>query len=1064
MSLSPRTRLGMQARRLLVVCLVYVTSAYVCTALTSDSDGVAPLYLAAGFALAFVIGWGPWMTLGIAAGSFLLTMMLQDTLDPAGDASLALVAFAWGVAAAVQAWLGSWLVRRFAGPVMMLERPGEVIRFLLLAGPVGCLVSATLSTACMVAAGVLPTEHMTGAALRWWAGDTLGVIVGTPMLLTLIGQPRDVWLPRRTTLGLPLALATVLLMAAIMQVQRWDRQREQAVFVRDATATANSVRLQMQGYLDAAHAVAGVFAASEAVTYPEFQRAVRPWVQSLQGVRAIGWHEYVSRAAWTEFEAAQRREVAPGYRLFDRGGTVPPSGEEVVAMRYVEPMVGNEQALGINVLSVPSAREAVLASRDRDEAVVSAPFVLTQQPDQDPAVVLYRAVHRSNPQTTPPRPRALQGAVFLALRIDEVLKGTLTGMPSYLGACMLDVSDAPKRVQALTRSSDCPGVAGAGAFGPAAHVVRLAFAGRSWELRFWPRDDLPLEAGGNRNSWLFAVGGVSFAASLGALLLVMTGRTRRIEEAVAERTEQLEVEIGERQRTESALRESEQRFRTIFDATPVGVIQADREGLIREANPGFCAIVGRPLRELSGMALADLVHPDDRRGVVETVARLNTDQPVVLSSEWRILDRNGRMCRVRGHLQALRLGTAPGIVCVIEDVTERQRLREAEAARRIAEASNRAKSEFLSRMSHELRTPLNAMLGFAQLMDLDQGDPLSDTQRKRIAEIERAGWHLLEMINDVLDLSRIEAGTLRLRIEALMLDDALRAAVTLVQPQAEKAQVEIQVSMRHPDLQVMADPTRLKQVLTNLLSNAVKYNRAGGEVSVLAEEGPGGCVRIEVADTGLGMTPQQLRDLFQPFNRLGRERSAVEGTGIGLVVSQRLVDLMGGTLRAASVEGQGTTFTLELPAAAGNRAAVPVREPLQVDPLLGYHHRRVLYIEDNETNAEVMRGIFQQRPQVAFEVCATGTEGLDAIHRSLPSLLLLDMHLPDMNGSDILRAIKADPATQDVPVVVVSADALPAQVEQALALGAMHYLSKPVNVVELLAIVDDVLGSQTTVW
>ncbi|MDQ6680491.1 MAG: ATP-binding protein, partial [Pseudomonadota bacterium] len=399
----------------------------------------------------------------------------------------------------------------------------------------------------------------------------------------------------------------------------------------------------------------------------------------------------------------------------------------------------------------------------------------------------------------------------------------------------------------------------------------------------------------------------------------------------------------------------------------------------------------------------------------------------------------------------------------VEDITEHLRLEEAEQARESAESSNRAKSEFLSRMSHELRTPLNAMLGFAQLLEIDRRNPLTPTQRPWVGQIQQAGWHLLEMINDVLDLSRIESGNVRLQTDTLELTGLVEATVAMVASDAEARAVVVSQQLQAGAATVVGDATRVKQILTNLLSNAVKYNRDGGRIHIASRLGAADTVEIAITDTGLGMTAAQMVDLFKPFNRLGRERTAHEGTGIGLVISQRLAELMGGALTAKSVAGQGSSFILALPRAVNPDTVRSDLDLLETAPA-DYHRRVVHYVEDNETNVEVMRGILAQRPQVQMAVSITGLDGLAAIRADRPDLILLDMHLPDIDGLDLLRHLKADRLTAHIPIVVVSADALAQQIAETLEAGAQRYLTKPVSVGELLGVVDDLLDRVDTAF
>jgi CheY-like chemotaxis protein/anti-sigma regulatory factor (Ser/Thr protein kinase) len=316
------------------------------------------------------------------------------------------------------------------------------------------------------------------------------------------------------------------------------------------------------------------------------------------------------------------------------------------------------------------------------------------------------------------------------------------------------------------------------------------------------------------------------------------------------------------------------------------------------------------------------------------------------------------------------------------------------------------------------------------------------------------------MINDVLDLSRIESGTLNLQLETLNLREIVESTLALVERDAQRRGIVVSQEIIEGAAQVMGDATRVKQILTNMLSNAVKYNSDGGRLHITARPSQRDLVEIIVTDTGLGMTPEQLSQLFQPFNRLGRERSQLEGTGIGLVISRRLAELMGGTLRAISTAGEGSSFIFSLPRAETTPVAVVPQMPAPA--AIDYHQRVVHYVEDNETNVEVMRGILARRPQVRLDVSVTGLDGLATIRTRRPDLILLDMHLPDIDGMELLRHLKADNGTADIPVVVVSADALASQIDAAISAGAQTYLTKPVSVSQLLAVVDSVLDEVDT--
>ena len=398
-------------------------------------------------------------------------------------------------------------------------------------------------------------------------------------------------------------------------------------------------------------------------------------------------------------------------------------------------------------------------------------------------------------------------------------------------------------------------------------------------------------------------------------------------------------------------------------------------------------------------------------------------------------------------------GEARYVLGISEDTTDRRLAeRAAETARAEAERANQAKSEFLSRMSHELRTPLNAVIGFGQLLEFDD---LEAQQRESVQQILKAGRHLLALINEVLDISRIEAGTMSISLEPVHLGSALADALSLIRPMADEADVRLICDpSRYEALYVLADQQRLKQVLINVLSNGVKYNRRGGEVSVQCTESGDG-VEIAIADTGQGMTPEQMERLFQPFDRLGAESSGVEGTGLGLSLCRGLMYAMGGTISAESEPGTGTTMRLELRRAeeltddgATTAAANPTAPP--VDP------RKIVYIEDNLANLKLIERLLAQVPDVQLIPAMQATLGINLVRQHLPDLVFLDLHLPDMHGRDVLDELKADPLTAAIPVVVLSADASPGQVMRLRKAGAAAYLAKPLDVRSLLATLESI--------
>lgn len=405
---------------------------------------------------------------------------------------------------------------------------------------------------------------------------------------------------------------------------------------------------------------------------------------------------------------------------------------------------------------------------------------------------------------------------------------------------------------------------------------------------------------------------------------------------------------------------------------------------------------------------------------------------------------------------------------LLREICERRKAQEdLENARLDAERANQAKSEFLSRMSHELRTPMNSILGFSQLMESDTREPLTPTQRENVELILAGGRHLLTLINEVLDLSRIEAGRLSLSIEPIDVRDVISDGLSVVKPLADGRSVTIRDETAGASIpKILADPYRFKQVLLNLLSNAIKYNREGGLVVVSATVPKSGTLRVSVMDTGPGIPPDKQPLLFEPFQRLSAERSTIEGTGIGLTIAKKLMEAMRGEIGVTSTLGLGSCFYMDLPAEEGAEMPEPVLaapagaaadQPQESPRGVG----TVLYVEDDTANVTLVRHVLARRPGIQLLAATRGDDGLELAKAHRPALILLDIHLPDMHGQEIFQRLQDDPNTRDIPVIIVSASAMPGDIEKLLDMGVAKYLTKPFDLTRFLETLDEYMPPAT---
>jgi PAS domain S-box-containing protein len=522
---------------------------------------------------------------------------------------------------------------------------------------------------------------------------------------------------------------------------------------------------------------------------------------------------------------------------------------------------------------------------------------------------------------------------------------------------------------------------------------------------------------------------------------------------------------GALHRRDVALRRSEEHFRTLIENGSDYIMIFDQEGAITYVGPSVERILGYRPEEVLGTRLEALIHPDDFDKVQEAAAAIFTTPGDVVRFEFRIRHRDGSWRVFESFGRTLHVDSAEaGAVANARDITPHTEAEEAlRRAKEGADKANRAKSEFLSRMSHELRTPMNSILGFAQLLEMGE---LDAGQKRAVERICAAGDHLLKLINEVLDLARIESNRLTFSVEPVRVTGLLRETIDLARPLA--SQYDRWLSEEIPaeaDCFVRADRQRLTQVMLNLVTNAIKYNRPGGGVRFLCRvenSAPGEArAAIGVWDNGPGIAPERMGELFTPFARLGAEGSSIEGTGLGLSLSKRFVEAMGGSIRVESVPNVGSTFWVELPLAASPvksaQQSAPGSDALAKEFSL-HGPATVLYVEDNLANLDLIESIFASFPAVRLIPALQGQLGLELAREHRPELILLDLHLPDIPGEVVLQALQDDPRTSAIPVVIISADATPSRIGKLRAAGARQYLTKPLNVRQFLETVESILS------
>jgi PAS domain S-box-containing protein len=529
-------------------------------------------------------------------------------------------------------------------------------------------------------------------------------------------------------------------------------------------------------------------------------------------------------------------------------------------------------------------------------------------------------------------------------------------------------------------------------------------------------------------------------------------------------TARKQVEV-EQALLDQRLRDQHFYTRSLIESNIDPLITTDPRGIISDVNHQMEMLTGRTRDELIGAPFKACFTEPQR--AEEAITRVLQESKVT-NYELTALARDGRKTVVSFNATTLhdRDRKLQGVFAAARDVTERKHFEHAlqetnvelQAARESAEKANRAKSEFLSSMSHELRTPLNAVLGFAQLM-ASEVPPPGLRQQRSIDQILKGGWYLLRLINEILDLSMIEAGKVTMSQESMSINDVLQDCKGMIEPQASKRGITLTFPELDNVFYVHADRTRIKQVMINLLSNAIKYNGVGGAVIVQCADSGADRVRVSVRDTGAGLAAGQLAQLFQPFNRLGQHEGVEEGTGIGLVVTKQLVELMGGQIGVESVVGAGTVFWVEFaastpPALALDQIDESSLERHQIAPRQSGDQPTLLYVEDNPANLALVEQLIARRGDLKLLTAIDGHLGIELARAYLPDVILMDINLPGISGYGALRRLREDPATAHIPVLALSANAVPRDIEKGLEAGFFRYLTKPIRVHEFMNALD----------
>ena len=912
---------GQTVRRFLQVLFLaaaYVFSGWLGSLLAVPPGYATAVFPAAGVALAALLLYGAPLAPGVWLGSFAMNLAIGYQGSGHVTSTNAALAATIAIGSTAQALAGVWLIRRAIGFPNPLDREKDIGLFLLLGGPLSCLVSATTGVTSLQLYGVIAPHQYLHNWVVWWVGDAIGVVVTTPLLLAILGKPRPAWRPRRTALVLPPIVLVAASVVLFLLASRWEQDRLRVAFHQRADTVTGNLQTGVGGYVQFLHAIERFFVTSGTVERHKFHQFVQTALRDFPGLATLSWNPRVRDAERASFEAAVRREGYPDFRILERDaqGQLRPATrrDEYIVVTYIEPYAGNEAALGYDIASDARRRAAIERARDSGATAATRRIRLVQEPGEQWGILLLQPVYRDGEvlNDAESRRRALQGFATGVLRMSSIVRAALPSADRQDMLLRILDESAPQSERTLYEIN-------AGVAAPAAEALRynhvFEAAGRSYRIVALPTPAY-LAARPALVAWSVLAASLVFCALLEAFLLFVTGRAAHVARLVEERTRELR---DSRERLALAIEGSNQ---ALFDWDVVTGKVVLGEQWSRMIGGGHGTLVTTIKDFLS------LVHPDDLAQARRQGAELVRGQRSFYHVEHRVRSETGGWLWVSSRAKVVErdaAGRATRVAGTNVDITE---LKEIE----------RLKNGFIATVSHELRTPLNAIIGVTEILIDDARELKREEELEPLERVLRAGRHLLALINDILDLSKIEAGKMELYFDSFPIATLVEDVVKTIQPMAQKNGNELVVNCSGDIGTMYADQTRVRQALLNLVSNANKFTERGKvtiSASRAAEDG-GAWITLAVTDTGIGMTPELMGRLFQEF--VQGEATTIRrygGTGLGLVISQRFCQMMGGGITVESELGRGSTFTIRLPAEVLAAQPVPPARRAQAPQAAG---------------------------------------------------------------------------------------------------------------------------------
>lgn len=880
-----------------------------------------PVWPPSGIALGAILigGYQGWP--GVLLGSWLLNMAPSFEATN-GMALLKGVALptSIGLGAAVQAVVGAYLVRRVVGFPNPLSRERDIGAFLGLGGPVSCLTNATVGVTSLLIAGKIPWAASFHNWWTWWIGDTIGVLIVTPLLLSWLAEPRDIWRRRRLSVAVPLVSALMLAVVVFVHTSGQERERQQLTFEHQAENLAHTIEGHFDRYLEMLRSIARFYASSQEVKRNEFRTFVHGALAHHPGIQALSWDRHLPDGLREAYEEAVRREGYADFQITEQdaqGRMVRATRRpEYVVASYIEPHAGNEKALGYDASSDSARLDVLLRARDSGRAIATSRLMLVQETGRQFGLLIFQPIysHGPPPATVEERRQRLLGYATGVFRISDMIEASLQGMER--NGIMLRIEDeaAPAGQRLLYDSQGETGPTLNDAPGNNPSRMRwdttVELADRRWALRLTPTLGY-LAARQSLQPWMVLVGGLLFTSLLGAFLLFVTGRSVLIEQGVAERTAELSQanaalarEIAEREQAES-------RFSAMAQSAVEAIVSAESAGHILTWNNGARAIFGYTADEVVGQPLTRLMperyHELHRRGLERMGA---TGESALMGTVLELygLRKDGREFPLELTLSTWTSVEGRFYGGIIRDITERQRAEQAlrQTAAELAQ-SNAELAQFAYVASHDLQEPLRAVAGCVQLLQQRYRDQLDAHAHELIAHAVAGVTRMHTLIQDLLAYSRV--GTRGESLQPTACAAVLNDVLAILEVSIRESGAVVTAA---PLPTVMADPAQLRQVFQNLIGNALKFRGEEPPHIHLGVERQGREWVLAVGDNGIGIDPQYFERIFQVFQRLHTQREYA-GSGIGLAICKKIVERHGGRIWVTSEPGKGTTFSFSIP-------------------------------------------------------------------------------------------------------------------------------------------------------